>query len=172
MTFTLKTGLMKSLKSFDEELQRYFGASARYRAASRSGGIILIVDHDDRLFRLVTFLVEKTGIEVKVVQLDTPGDARKLIEEGGPSAVKAVILDADLLASTNGSFNTWVQASGVDVPVFIKGSRDQVITFKASGFRFGVFIEQETTAMDYAEALGFPERCRALVSEFEAAAGQ
>ena len=170
MTFTLKTGLLRSLKGFDDELGKYFGASARYRAASRNGGVILIVDKEEQLFKMVSFLAEKTNMNVTVVRLATPADARKLIEESGPSSVKAVILDADILESTNGSFNDWVKNTGVDVPVFIKGNRDQIITFKTSGLRLGMFIQEDTSSMDYVEALGFPARCRTLVEEYEAAA--
>jgi len=173
MTLTLKSGFRMGLQTFDEELRKYFTASTRYRASGSKGNIILILDRDDGLANLVRFLADKTGMEVRVVMLSSPADAKKLVEESEESwgaRVKAVIVDVDLLNQTNGSFHAWIKSSGHgNVPIFIKGKREELKAFtgNGSGYRFGMFVQEETTAMDYVQALGFPKKCEGLVAEFQ-----
>ena len=170
MTLTLKSGFVRGIQSFDEELRRYFSASVRYRASGSKGNVILILDRDDGLAKMVRFLADKTGMNVRVVCLSSPSDAKKLVEESGETQIKAVIADVDLLNQTNGSFHSWIKTShNGDVPIFIKGKREELKAFtgNGNGYRFGTFVQEETTAMDYVEALGFPKKCEEFVAEFQ-----
>jgi hypothetical protein len=172
MTWTLKAGFMRGLQSFDDELRRYFGASMRYRASGSKGNVILILDSDDGLVRLVRFLADKVCMNIRVVCLSNPANVKKLVEEAGKTKVRAIIADVDLLNQTNGSFHAWIKSSGNgDIPIFIKGRRDELKVFTSNGngngYRFGMFVKEETTAKDYIAALGFPKKCEGLVAEFQ-----
>ena len=168
MTLTLRSGFVRGLKTFDDELRNFFAASASYRAASGSGNVILILDEDEELARLVRFIADRSNMDVTVVFISDPRDARKLIEESEESSVKAVIVDVDLLNRTNGSFYAWVRESKLNVPMFMKGTRAQITEFtgNGAGWRFGTFVQEETKPSDYVKALGFPRRCEVFAQEF------
>jgi CheY-like chemotaxis protein len=166
MTLALGTGLLRSLKAFDNELTRYFEVAAKYRAAARKG-VIVLVDKDEELFRLFKFLAERAELGVRVVLVGSPHEAKKLIIRDGTAGIKAVVIDADLAAMSNGELRKWIQSSGADVPVFVKGARDEVSRERVHGERFGALVKEELTPMGYVEALGLPPACCPYVAEFE-----
>jgi len=174
MTLTLRSGFVSGLRDLDSELRNFFAASTSYRAASGRGSVILILDEDEELGRLVRFLADRTKMEVRVVCMSDPRAARKFIEDSGESSVKAVIVDVELLSGTGASFYSWVRSEEPDVPIFMKGTRKQIVEFtgngngsgNGNGWRFGTFVLEDTTDMDYVRALGFPSRCDKLVREF------
>lgn len=161
MRLFMRGSVEKSLRDFDEGLDSYFHAARKYRSSLRRGSIVLL-DGDERMFNLLTFLSDKCGMKVGVVHVRKSEEARKVVEDIDPLNVKAVLIDSSMLEDSR-ELGAWLEEECPRVPVWVVNCEKE-IKGKVSS-RFGI-IDKSTPMSRVVETIGFPHSCQQLVEEF------
>jgi hypothetical protein len=163
----MRGNVEKSLKDFDDGLEKYFAESRKYRSSKRRGTIVLL-DGKDGMFKFFKFLSEKCGLKMGVVHVSNTENARKAIEDLGPKNVKALVVDAGMLGDTlNGdSFTHWISTERPSIPVWVTNCEEKRRDWiRSQSIKIGV-IDKEATLEKVALTVGFPKNCEGFIKEY------
>lgn len=156
----------KSIDDFDNELGNYFSTARKYRSSIRRGSIV-ILDNNDSLFRLLTFLTEKCNLRGGVVHVDRGCCAKKAVEDIGPEKVKAIVIDENMLGeSMNGdSFTQWLSDNYPNIPVWVANcDKEREAWIKNQTRKVGTLDKEESLA-SIAEAIGLGD-CEDVLKDY------
>jgi hypothetical protein len=163
----MRGNVEKSVKDFDEGLEKYFAESRRYRTCKRRGSIILL-DKNEGMFKFFKFLAEKCGLKTGVIRVADEESARKAVEDLGAKNVKAVVVDESMIGdSLNGdSLTCWLNTKHPKVPVWISNcEQERKNWIRSQTMKIGI-IEKTASLSKIAEAVGFPKECESFISEY------
>jgi len=167
MRLFMRGDVEKSLRDFDEGLEDYFSTSRKYRSSLRRGSVVLL-DGGDGLFKFLTFLADRCGLDVGVVHVKESKSAKNAIEDLDPFNVKALVMDSSMVGeSMNGdSITSWLAAEHPRIPVWVvncESSKGDWIRSQTS--KVGV-IDKSVTMAILAKTIGFPDECQQFVAEY------
>jgi len=167
MRLFMKGNVEKSLRDFDDGLERFFSTSRKYRSTIRRGSIVLL-DKKMKMFEFFTYLVRECGLEVGVVHVEEAASAKKAIGDIGAYDVKAVVIDSEMLGeSLNGdSLPSWLAKNYPRIPIWvINCAEEKKNQIRSQSRRVGI-IEESATLETVAETVGFPEECQKVIAHF------
>ena len=154
--------IKQSAAKFDAECETFFQRCRNYRSARK--GTVLVVDPKDEISNFLGFLVEHCSLKIEIVHIDDAGQIGAIIGEMGGKAVKAVIIDSDLLRAS--ATANWMDKNYPNIPMFISNCEpSRMNAVKSKSRRAGVFSATRPLA-DYIDALGFPEECKDMASSY------
>lgn len=145
----------------EKELNDVFNKSRRYRSRSRRNGAILIADSDDKIFNLLSFVVNRCNLDISIFHCKTLENAEGMINSMKAGKIRSIIVDNHLLESSGKQgekFLNWLFEDKRNIPVWVNGKSDKYkdITEKLwIGFLDKTSMDEE----DYFEAIGLPDVC-------------
>jgi DNA-binding NarL/FixJ family response regulator len=163
----MRGSVEKSLKDFDDGLEKYFATTRKYKSSLRRGSIVLL-DKNDKLFKFFKFLSDKCGLELGVMHVMEDSSAKKAIEDLSSTGVKAVVVDCSMLGdSLNGdSLISWLAKENPSIPIWVVNcGNKQKEWIRSQSIKIGV-IEEDSTLKALAETVGFPKECENFIHEY------